>query len=64
MAQGLSVGDGFKFGCGFILAYVVFCIVMAIVGAIVFLLLGVLGMSATQFLQRSDLILLTAGLFV
>ena len=32
--NGLSVGDGFKFGCGFILAAFIAWLVMAIIGGI------------------------------
>jgi hypothetical protein len=39
----LSVGDGFKFGCGFMLAGLVAWLVMAILGVIASLVLGMLG---------------------
>lgn len=37
--NGLSVGDGFKFGCGFFLAALVAWLVAVILGAIVSLIL-------------------------
>ncbi len=53
---GLSFGDGFKFGCGFMLAGVVTWIVVGIVGIVLTLLLGLLGMSmgnVVPFMQNS-----------
>jgi hypothetical protein len=38
--NGLSVGDGFKFGCGFMLAGLVAWLVMAIIGGIITLIFG------------------------
>ena len=38
--NGLSVGDGFKFGCGFMLAGLVAWLAMAIIGGIATLLFG------------------------
>ena len=47
--EGMSFGDGFKFGCGFITASVVAAIIMSVVGAILSLLatmVGIGGLSA------------------
>ncbi len=41
---GLSVGDGFKFGCGFILAGLVFYLILLAVSAVLALLMTVLGL--------------------
>jgi len=41
MREGLSVGDGFKFGCGFFLAAFIVWVVMAIVGGILMAIFGV-----------------------
>ena len=38
--NGLSVGDGFKFGCGFMLAAFVAWLAMAIVGGIAMAIFG------------------------
>jgi hypothetical protein len=38
--NGLSVGDGFKFGCGFILAAFIAWLAVAIVGGIIMALFG------------------------
>jgi hypothetical protein len=38
--NGLTVGDGFKFGCGFLLAALIAWLAMAIIGGIVMALLG------------------------
>jgi len=38
--NGLSVGDGFKFGCGFILAAFIAWLAVAIVGGIITVLFG------------------------
>jgi hypothetical protein len=42
---GLSVGDGFKFGCGFVLAQVVTGIIVGIALVVLSLVLGAVGMS-------------------
>jgi hypothetical protein len=42
---GLSVGDGFKFGCGFVLAQVVTGIIVGIAIVVLSLVLGAAGMS-------------------
>ena len=38
--NGLSVGDGFKFGCGFLLAGLIAWLAMAIVGVVISLIFG------------------------
>jgi integral membrane sensor domain MASE1 len=38
--QGFSVGDGFKFGCGFFLAAFIAWLVTAIIGAILMAIFG------------------------
>ncbi len=43
MQAGLSVGDGFKFGCGFLLAMLVFYLVMMAISAVIMLLMAFLG---------------------
>jgi hypothetical protein len=40
MRDGLSVGDGFKFGCGFFLAAFIVWLAMAIVGGILMAIFG------------------------
>jgi hypothetical protein len=51
---GLSFGDGFKFGCGFMLAAVVSWIIIGIVGMVITLLAGLLGMGAMiPFMQNT-----------
>ena len=51
---GLSFGDGFKFGCGFMLAAVVSWIIIGIVGMVITLLAGLLGMGAViPFMQNT-----------
>jgi hypothetical protein len=40
MKDGLSVGDGFKFGCGFILAAIIAWLAMAIIGGILVAIFG------------------------
>jgi hypothetical protein len=41
----ISIGDGFKFGCGFFLASVVASLVGFVLLAALFLLMGVLGLN-------------------
>jgi hypothetical protein len=41
----ISIGDGFKFGCGFFLASVVAALVGFVLLAALFLLMGVLGLN-------------------
>jgi hypothetical protein len=65
----LSFGDGFRFGCGFIAAGVVFYIILAIISVIVVLLLGVLGGGVLNNLpgflpKSSSLLLMAPGLLV
>lgn len=38
--NGLSVGDGFKFGCGFLLAGFIAWLAMVIIGVVVSLIFG------------------------
>ncbi len=53
MQGGLSVGDGFKFGCGFMLAGIIAWIVIAIIALVLSLVLGA-GMGAMlPFLQNT-----------
>jgi hypothetical protein len=40
MRDGLSVGDGFKFGCGFLLAAFIAWLAMAIIGTILVAIFG------------------------
>jgi len=49
---GLSFGDGFKFGCGFQVAALLFGIGMAILMAIVLLVLSILGVASTGILTN------------
>jgi len=51
--EGLSFGDGFKFGCGFLTASVVAAIIMSIVGAILSLLAGLVGLGGLSALMSS-----------
>jgi hypothetical protein len=44
--EGLSFGDGFKFGCGFITASVVATVVLGIVGGILSLLATFVGLGS------------------
>jgi hypothetical protein len=65
--QQLGFGDGFRFGCGFIAAGVVFYIVLAIISIIAVLLLGTLGgtgFNLPQFLRPSTSFIFTPGLLV
>lgn len=50
--NGLSVGDGFKFGCGFILAAFIAWLAMAIIGGILAVLFGA---SLTALFGQFDL---------
>ena len=43
--QGLTVGDGFRFGCGFLLAAAIVWVVMAIAGVVLTVVFGA-GLSA------------------
>ena len=43
---GLSFGDGFKFGCGFYAAAIVAGIIFSIIGAILMLVVTVLGVGS------------------
>ena len=49
---GLTVGDGFKFGCGFFLAAFIVWLVMVIVGGI---LMAIFGTALTALLQGFNL---------
>ena len=53
MQQGLSVGDGFKFGCGFMLAAFVAWLAVAIVGGIV---MAIFGSALTALLGNADVL--------
>lgn len=54
----LSVGDGFKFGCGFFLAASIVWIVMAIIGVLFSLIFGgLLGGLLSEFGDFSQLLL-------
>jgi hypothetical protein len=48
----LTFGDGFKFGCGFQVATLLFAIGMTILGAIIFLLFSILGVSYLSVLSN------------
>lgn len=52
MQGGLSFGDGFKFGCGFQVAALLFAIGMSILMAIVFLVLSIMGVSFFSVLSN------------
>jgi hypothetical protein len=45
MQGGLSFGDGFKFGCGFQVAALLFSVGLTILIAIVFLVFSIMGVS-------------------
>ncbi len=47
---GLSIGDGFKFGCGFVLAQVVAGIIVGILVIVLSLVLGAIGMSMSNMI--------------
>jgi len=51
--QQLSVGDGFKFGCGFFLAALIAWLAMVIVGGV---LMAIFGATFGALLQRLDLV--------
>ena len=54
----LSVGDGFKFGCGFLLAAFIAWIVMVIIGVLFSLIFGgLLGGLLSEFGDFSQLLL-------
>jgi len=51
--QDITIGDGFKFGCGLWLSGVVATIIISVIAAILMVLATVLGMNAVQpFLQN------------
>lgn len=52
MQGGLSFGDGFKFGCGFQVAALLFAIAVSILMAIVFLVFSVMGVSFLSVLSN------------
>lgn len=49
---GLSFGDGFKFGCGFQVAALLFGIGITILMVIVLLVLSILGVASTSILTN------------
>lgn len=51
MQGGLSFGDGFKFGCGFQVATLLFGIGVSILIAIIFLVLSITGVSLLSVLS-------------
>ncbi len=55
--NGLSVGDGFKFGCGFFIAGFVAWFVMVIFWVLLILLMGILGLSVTELYDDFSLVL-------
>ncbi len=55
--SGLTFGDGFQFGCGFMVAVLIFWIVMSILLAIIGLILGLFTSQALPDLLGSQLIL-------
>lgn len=52
MQGGLSFGDGFKFGCGFQVATLLFGVGMTILVIIVLLVLSILGVASTSILTN------------
>lgn len=55
--SGLSFGDGFQFGCGFMVAVLIFWIVLSIVMAIIALVFGLFaGQALPDLLQGGQLI--------
>ncbi len=52
MQGGLSFGDGFKFGCGFQVAALLFGIGVSILVAIIFLVLSITGVSLLSVLSN------------
>ena len=50
--QGLSFGDGFKFGCGFQVAALLFGIAVSILVAIIFLIFSIMGVSMLSVLSN------------
>jgi len=59
--NGLSVGDGFKFGCGFLLAAFIAWLIVAIVGGIIAAVFGAaLGGLLNTFLKNTTGYLLPA----
>ncbi|MBU0494790.1 MAG: hypothetical protein KKA73_15515 [Chloroflexi bacterium] len=58
--MGLSVGDGFRFGCGIMLAFLIFYLVVMAIGALIMIVmtfLGLLGGMATMYPQSLLLLL-------
>jgi len=51
--MGLSIGDGFRFGCGLMIAVLVFQLVLAALSAMVMLVLMVLGMMPLLFMPQT-----------
>ena len=48
MRRGLTFGDGFMFGCGFITAWILVGIIVSILASLIILILGTAGL--TRFL--------------
>jgi hypothetical protein len=62
VSNGLSVGDGFKFGCGFILAAFIAWLAVAIVGGILAAVFGAtLGALLSRFTQDLSMVLPLLG---
>ena len=56
--MGLGVGDGFRFGCGLMLAVMVFYLVMMAVSAVITFFMMILGMMPLLFAPQTMSLLL------
>lgn len=54
--MGLSVGDGFRFGCGLMLAMIVFYLVIMALSAVVMFFMMILGLMTTPFLMPQTML--------
>ncbi|MBI5956641.1 MAG: hypothetical protein HY871_06530 [Chloroflexi bacterium] len=50
--NGLTVGDGFKFGCGFLLSVLVFYVVLIVLASLVMIVLSLVGATSIPLLQQ------------
>jgi len=48
----LTVGDGFKFGCGFLLSGLVFYIVLIVLALLIMIMLSLVGAASIPLLQQ------------
>ncbi|MEW6230835.1 MAG: hypothetical protein AB1566_00810 [Chloroflexota bacterium] len=48
----LTVGDGFKFGCGFLLSGLVFYIVLIVLALLIMIVLSLVGAASIPLLQQ------------